>query len=37
MNKCFSVNGYKHLRTAASDLFKYLTTLTIIFDSVENT
>ena len=35
-NKCFSVNGCKHMRTAASDLGKYLTTLTIIFNSVQN-
>ena len=36
MNKPFSVNRCKHLRTAASDLGKYLTNLTIIFDFVEN-
>ena len=36
MNNCFFVNGFKHLRTSASDLGKYLTALTIIFDSVEN-
>ena len=36
MNKRFSVNGYKHLWTTASDFGKYLTTLTIIFDSVDN-
>ena len=36
MNNRFSVNGCKHLATVASDLGKYLTTLTIIFDSVEN-
>ena len=36
MKKCFSVNGCEHLRTTASDLGKYLTTLTMIFDSVGN-
>ena len=36
MNKPFSVNGCKHLWTAASDLGKYLTTLTFMFDSVQN-
>ena len=36
MYKRFSVNGYKHLRTAASDLGMYRRTLTIKFDSVEN-
>ena len=36
MDKRFSLNGWEHLRTAASDFGKYLTTLTILFDSVEN-
>ena len=36
MNKHFSVNDCKHLWTSASYLGKYLTTLIIIFDSVEN-
>ena len=36
MNNLFSVNGCKHLWTAAFDLGKHLTTLTIIFDSAEN-
>ena len=36
MNKPFSVNDYKHLWIAASDLGKYLTTLIMIFDSVQN-
>ena len=36
MNKRFSVDGWKHLWTTASDLHNYVTTLTIIFDSVEN-
>ena len=36
MNKPFSVNGCKHLWTAASDLGKNLTTLTFMFDSVQN-
>ena len=36
MNKRYSVNGSKHMRTTASDLGKYLATLTITFDSVEN-
>ena len=37
LNKPFSVNGCKHLWTAASDLDKYLTSLTTIFDSEQNT
>lgn len=36
MNKRFPVKGRKHLRTVASDLGKYLKTLTIIFDSAGN-
>ena len=35
MNRCFPVNGCKYLWMAASDFGKSLTTLTIIFDSVE--
>lgn len=36
INKHFSVTGCKHSSMAASDLGKYLTTLMMIFDSVEN-
>ena len=36
MNRRFPVNGCKHLWTAAPDLGKYLATLAIIFDSVED-
>ena len=36
MDRSFPVNGCRHLRKANSDLGKYLTFLTVIFDSVEN-